>query len=57
MHIVIYEALYLDVAQVRMNEAPNETRTHSCRPASHYTTKSAQLIYAYIFPCERIHWL
>ena len=29
--IVIYEALCFDVAQGRMNGAPNETRTHSCR--------------------------
>ena len=27
--IVIYKALCFDVAQGRMNEAPNETRTHS----------------------------
>ena len=32
--IVIYEALCFDVAQGRMNGAPNETRTHSCRFAS-----------------------
>ena len=32
--IVIYEALCFDVAQGRLNEAPNETRTHSCRFAS-----------------------
>ena len=32
--IVIYEALYFDVAQGRLNGAPNETRTHSCRFAS-----------------------
>ena len=29
--IVIYKALCFDVAQGRMNGAPNETRTHSCR--------------------------
>ena len=29
--IVIYETLCFDVAQGRMNGAPNETRTHSCR--------------------------
>ena len=34
MEIVIYEALRFDVAQGRMNGAPNETRTHSCRFAS-----------------------
>ena len=34
IHIVIYEALCFDVAQGRMNGAPNETRTHSCRFAS-----------------------
>ena len=33
-HIVIYEALCFDVAQGRMNETPNETRTHSCWFAS-----------------------
>ena len=27
---VIYKALYLDVAQGRVNWTPNETRTHSC---------------------------
>ena len=32
--VVIYEALCFDVAQGRMNGAPNETRTHSCRFAS-----------------------
>ena len=32
--IVIYKALCFDVAQGRMNWAPNETRTHSCRLAS-----------------------
>ena len=32
--IVIYKALCFDVAQGRMNGAPNETRTHSCRFAS-----------------------
>ena len=32
--IVIYEALYFDVAQGRLNGAPSETRTHSCRFAS-----------------------
>ena len=32
--IVIYEALCFDVAQGRMNGAPNETRTHACRFAS-----------------------
>ena len=32
--IVIYEALCFNVAQGRMNGAPNETRTHSCRCAS-----------------------
>ena len=31
--IVIYEALCFDVAQGRLNGAPNETRTHSCRLA------------------------
>ena len=31
---VIYEALCFDVAQGRVNGAPNETRTHSCRFAS-----------------------
>ena len=30
-HKVIYKALCFDVAQGRMNGAPNETRTHSCR--------------------------
>ena len=30
----IYEALCFDVAQGRLNGAPNETRTHSCRFAS-----------------------
>ena len=32
--IVISEALCFDVAQGRMNGAPNETRTHSYRFAS-----------------------
>ena len=32
--LVIYKALCFDVAQGRMNGAPNETRTHSCRFAS-----------------------
>ena len=32
--IVIYEVLSFDVAQGRMNGAPNETRTHLCRFAS-----------------------
>ena len=32
--IVIYEALCFDVAQGRLNGAPNETRNHSCRFAS-----------------------
>ena len=31
---VIYEALCFDVVQGRMNGAPSETRTHSCRFAS-----------------------
>ena len=31
LNAVIYEALCFDVAQGRMNRAPNETRTHSCR--------------------------
>ena len=31
---VIYKALCFGVAQGRMNGAPNETRTHSCRSAS-----------------------
>ena len=31
MGMVIYKALCFDVAQGRMNGAPNETRTHSCR--------------------------
>ena len=31
---VIYKALCFDVAQGRINGAPNETRTHSCRFAS-----------------------
>ena len=33
-YIVIYKALCFDVAQGRMNGAPNETRTHSCRLSS-----------------------
>ena len=33
-YLVIYKALCFDVAQGRMNAAPNETRTHSCRFAS-----------------------
>ena len=33
-YIVIFEALCFDVAQGRMNGAPNETRIHSCRFAS-----------------------
>ena len=31
---LIYEALCFDVAQGRINGAPNETRTHSCRFSS-----------------------
>ena len=31
IYIVIYKALIFDVAQGRMNGAPNEIRTHSCR--------------------------
>ena len=31
---VIYKAFCFDVGQGRMNGAPNETRTHSCRFAS-----------------------
>ena len=34
MLVVIYEALCFDVAQGKMNGAPNKTRTHSCRCAS-----------------------
>ena len=34
IYIVIYKALCFDVAQGRMNGAPNETRTHSYRFAS-----------------------
>ena len=30
-NLVIYKALYFNVAQGRMNGAPNETQTHSCR--------------------------
>ena len=33
-YIVIYKALCFDVAQGRMNWAPNENRTQSCRFAS-----------------------
>ena len=29
IYVVIYKALCFDVAQGRMNGAPNETRTHS----------------------------
>ena len=32
--VLIYQAFCLDVAQGRMNGAPNENRTHSCRFAS-----------------------
>ena len=32
--IVIYKTFCFDVAQGRMNEAPKETRTHSCWFAS-----------------------
>ena len=32
--VVIYKAFRLDEAQGHMNEAPNETRNHSCRFAS-----------------------
>ena len=43
---IIYEALCFDVVQGRMNGAPNETRTHTCKftivkLANHYTTKGA----------------
>ena len=34
IYMVIYKALCFDVAQGRMNGAPNETQTHSCRFAS-----------------------
>ena len=34
VNLVIYKALCFNVAQGRMNGAPNETRTHSCRFAS-----------------------
>ena len=34
LYILIYKALCFDVAKGRMNGAPNETRTHSCRFAS-----------------------
>ena len=34
IQVVIYKAFCFDVAQGRMNGAPNETRTHSCRFAS-----------------------
>ena len=33
-YVEIYLAICLDVAQGRMNEAPNETRTHSWSFAS-----------------------
>ena len=33
-YLVIYKALCFDMAQGRINGAPNETRTHSCRFAS-----------------------
>ena len=32
--VVIYEAFCVDATQGRMNGAPNEIRTHSCRFAS-----------------------
>ena len=32
--VVIYKALCVNVAQGRMNGAPNKTQTHSCRFAS-----------------------
>ena len=31
LRIVIYKAVCFDVAKGRMNGAPNETRTYSCR--------------------------
>ena len=34
IYIVIYKALCFDVAQGRMNGAPNETQTLSCRFSS-----------------------
>ena len=34
MLLVIYKALCFDVTQGRMNWAPNENQTHSCRFAS-----------------------
>ena len=34
LYVVIHKAICFDVAQGRMNGAPNETRTHSCRFAS-----------------------
>ena len=47
--IVIYKAFCLDVAQGRMNGAPNETRTHTYRFASqackplHYPRRLPQI--------------
>ena len=55
--IVIYEALCFDVAQGRMNGAPNETRTHSCRFANHYTTKGNLLSFFCLDVAQdRMNW-
>ena len=52
IYIVIYQALCFDVAQGRMNGAPNETRTHSCRFASlaatHLYLHAFKFTYIYI---------
>ena len=46
---VIYKALCFDVAQGRMNWAPNETRTHSCR----FTSLACQPLHHQRCPCNR----
>ena len=50
LFIIIYEALCFDVAQRRMNGAPNETRTHSwrftsqaCEPLHHWGARLLHL--------------
>ena len=49
--IVIYKAFCLDVAQGRMNGAPNGTRTHSCRFANlaYRPLHHSNRVYIYIY--------
>ena len=40
---VFYEPFCFDVAQSRINSAPNETQTHPRRLSRHYTTQDVQV--------------